>query len=549
MNPARRAGNLSPAGGPRNIVGTVNSKVSWWSLALAGAMGWVVAAATAATGQNMIANGDLEQREGDRPAGFELAGAAEYRYLGDIWREASSYGVVLSATQPAGSVACVVDRLDAKDGKWFRFAFRGLPEDNFAVGQGDLWLKVEFFGGPDRVAYDGKEKKLYDQVLAARRDFSVNGVGRQHGAEVWRDYLVDFCLPFPQVDRLRLSVGFGHGAATNTVGSRFLVDDLSLIRIPEPTNAPAAPAAPLAVVPAGPLLPLGGRWFYAALPGETQPPAVFAHTNADRLVYQDTQYSAPFAGNTTAWLRAGDLDANGREVEKSRWVADNVTIQFTKDSLVLRTHGLPNHPTGRFPEQGFGNPNYITEQVRSFYLPLNPRESPGHLAMTNDNRNGALPMGPIGVAVNGVVFFNPFDMQQQEALDLMDRCCGHPAPNGQYHYHKYPICVNSPWADEGRAHSPLLGWAFDGFPVYGPYEGAGVMAKDVRGKRALNAFNGHEDAERGWHYHATPGKFPYLIGGYWGTRDPRDGRGGPGGRGGAGGPGGRRGPGGAPAGL
>jgi hypothetical protein len=49
------------------------------------------------------------------------------------------------------------------------------------------------------------------------------------------------------------------------------------------------------------------------------------------------------------------------------------------------------------------------------------------------------------------------------------------------------------------------------------------MAKDVKGERALNEFNLHYDEQRGWHYHVTPGKFPYLIGGYWGNRDPRNG--------------------------
>ncbi len=52
----------------------------------------------------------------------------------------------------------------------------------------------------------------------------------------------------------------------------------------------------------------------------------------------------------------------------------------------------------------------------------------------------------------------------------MDRCCGHPDPDGTYHYHKYPICMKSPWADDGTDHSPLIGFAFDGFPIYGPYE-------------------------------------------------------------------------------
>jgi len=140
-------------------------------------------------------------------------------------------------------------------------------------------------------------------------------------------------------------------------------------------------------------------------------------------------------------------------------------------------------------------------------------------------------MGPIGVAINGVVFFNPFDAGSEDATNLMDRCCGHPNPDNQYHYHKYPICINSPWADEGQGHSPVLGWAFDGYPLYGPYETADVMAKDVTGDHALNAFNMHYDKARGWHYHVTPGKFPYLIGGFWGVEDARNTprRGGPGG--------------------
>jgi len=49
-------------------------------------------------------------------------------------------------------------------------------------------------------------------------------------------------------------------------------------------------------------------------------------------------------------------------------------------------------------------------------------------------------------------------------------------------------------ADEGKEHSPLIGFAFDGFPIYGPFESAGVMAKDLTGENALNDFNLHWDA-------------------------------------------------------
>jgi hypothetical protein len=78
--------------------------------------------------------------------------------------------------------------------------------------------------------------------------------------------------------------------------------------------------------------------------------------------------------------------------------------------------------------------------------------------------------------------------------------------------------VKSPWSDDGTGHSPLIGFAFDGFPVYGPYEAAGELAKDSP-RNPLNEFNGHQDEPRGWHYHVTPGKFPHILGGYWGQVD------------------------------
>jgi hypothetical protein len=117
-------------------------------------------------------------------------------------------------------------------------------------------------------------------------------------------------------------------------------------------------------------------------------------------------------------------------------------------------------------------------------------------------------------------------MEGSEAIDILDRCCGHPTPTNMYHYHKYPVCVKSPFVDDGEGHSPLIGFALDGFPLYGPYVAKGLMAKDDTAS-PLDAFNMRYDDDRGWHYHVTPGKYPYLIGGFAGTPDPRSARRGP----------------------
>lgn len=51
-----------------------------------------------------------------------------------------------------------------------------------------------------------------------------------------------------------------------------------------------------------------------------------------------------------------------------------------------------------------------------------------------------------------------------------------------------------------------IGWALDGFALYGLYEPDGSPA------RSLDAFNGHQHDARGYHYHSSKA-YPYVNGG------------------------------------
>ncbi len=473
--------------------------------------------------RNLITNPTLDKSAD----GYELKGSVRWEYNG-YQDEIATNGISLDSHGAEGSASQLVP-LDPRNGKWITFRFRAKAEEAFAVKDDQLYMRLDFYSNQGTNYLDSAKRLIYRQVLSDRKNFTINGDYGKAGAAVWRTYDFEELLPFKEVDAVKVSVGFKSGAGIDKNYSRFLVDDFRLEQRTASQTGKVDPAnragSSSAIGPGrsepSQLVQLGGRWYYEPVAGEQVQggKVVVTEANASRLYYEDGHWTNPFAGNMSAWLRKGYLDSSRQLVKEDREVKDNLTIVFDGSGyLTVTTHNLPNHPTARFPDtygtQGY-NPSYIMERVSSYRLPVNPQRNPGAYAMTPNNSNMGLNMGPIGFAVNGVVFFNPFDANMQDASSIMDRCCGHPAPDYSYHYHKYPICVNTPFVDKGEDHSPLIGFAFDGFPVYGPYESSGVLARDLTSNK-LDSFNAHYDPVRGWHYHVTPGKFPYIIGGYMG---------------------------------
>jgi len=109
--------------------------------------------------------------------------------------------------------------------------------------------------------------------------------------------------------------------------------------------------------------------------------------------------------------------------------------------------------------------------------------------------NGALLFGP--AAAGGGAF----------AAD----CCGG-WTDGQglhrYLYDQVPTCLVEAGTSPGEAHSPLIGFLADGFPVYGPHGDDGAAPADLD---ACGGHHGDAGAGGGYHYHLT------------GTPDPGDG--------------------------
>jgi len=93
---------------------------------------------------------------------------------------------------------------------------------------------------------------------------------------------------------------------------------------------------------------------------------------------------------------------------------------------------------------------------------------------------------PVGVALNGVGILNGavgstctefLDVDDNDAEWISFDCCsGHTRSfeGAIYHYHFPPSCLMAQIGDFGDGHSPQIGWANDGFPIYGPKGPAGI---------------------------------------------------------------------------
>lgn len=209
------------------------------------------------------------------------------------------------------------------------------------------------------------------------------------------------------------------------------------------------------------------------------------------------------------------------EVYKKIYGATSITSDGTW--ITIKTKGVPDHKSPYYATTNalyeafsgltFGgttfakNPNSINEKNYSFKISLNPAVSANH---------APTPLGPIGVSLNGVPFFNQYAGPNQPLTNEIvsfDRYWGHPAPGGSYHYHVEPIYLTTIKATK----SSLLGFLLDGFPVYGPEENGVAVANT-----SLDAYHGHSHATTDYpagiyHYHITHTD-PYINGnGFYGT--------------------------------
>ena len=221
------------------------------------------------------------------------------------------------------------------------------------------------------------------------------------------------------------------------------------------------------------------------------------------------------------WISNGTWDPSKKTVTvDGNILRSNATFSMTDNgtSRAFKGNGLPvKTPTGEYPVKSTDdaynydrNPNSIKTQTISFSLPKNP---------TLAKAVSCLGMGPIGITLNGVMIYNGLDAGGRDAVahEIQDDCDGHPEQQGQYHYHNMSRCLkDSTWSKE---QSALIGYALDGFGIYGPKWANGKILSNAdldecHGITSEVMWDGKKVSM--YHYVATA-EYPYTIWCFKGT--------------------------------
>lgn len=196
------------------------------------------------------------------------------------------------------------------------------------------------------------------------------------------------------------------------------------------------------------------------------------------------------------------------------------------DTVTVTSNGIPDYT---YVETSPGTPEAVD---LSFTLPATPTEA--------DEPTDVPDLGAAAVATNGVPIYGPTEGTGGDVLSLGDQalseCGSHNGPTG-FHIHLFGTsestdCIYAP--DEVADEPQLLGFAFDGYPIYtgnDQYRSSweltdeSLFASDtwaahsyVEGSGDLDECNGLVGDDGSYAYYTTD-EFPYVLGCYRGEVD------------------------------
>ena len=186
------------------------------------------------------------------------------------------------------------------------------------------------------------------------------------------------------------------------------------------------------------------------------------------------------------------------------FLSESDTHMYIISDGIPHDHNILDQIDGDIPYDA-NNPLEAKQQFYRFSIPKLP------VFADNTTNIEDVPVGPIGVAINGVPFHGALDEvgNRIDEVGTIDGIGGYLNARGEYFYYKDPKDL---YDDIYGEHSPIVGYAFDGFAIHGKQSIGGVIPTD------LDEFGGHYHEDIGYHYHVKKTDSG-IISGYRGSVD------------------------------
>ena len=192
-----------------------------------------------------------------------------------------------------------------------------------------------------------------------------------------------------------------------------------------------------------------------------------------------TETSANCADYTEAYSSAV------KDIQRNTGFEGSVEVTTSESTCTIAVNGIPNHD---FNDESAHFATNVSEVLRTFTLPINPEIAAQPTALSQQYfdaimLNGVVadilsagcykpsdPMAdtdgntPIGCTTGDGWLLDPLGTESKFGADSHN---AHTQPDGTYHYHGNPGAMFDD--NPGPNGSPVIGFAADGFPIYGSY--------------------------------------------------------------------------------
>lgn len=206
-------------------------------------------------------------------------------------------------------------------------------------------------------------------------------------------------------------------------------------------------------------------------------------TPADDTVDITDAIFTELSSNCTTY--AEEYSSMVQDIQNSNNFEGNVVVESNDATCTISVNGIPNHD---FNDTSARFATDVSEVERVFTIPVNPTKATQITALTQQSYDAIMLNGvvvdmlsagcydptkdgadedgntAIGCNVNDGWLLDPLGTDTKFGADANN---AHTQPDGTYHYHGNP---NAMFNDTpGENGSPVIGFAADGFPIFGSY--------------------------------------------------------------------------------